>query len=307
MRHRDAVMLCGSCFTEHIGVRMEEAKMDIRMNPQGILFNPMSMAKCLEACVDAVEYKPEDLFLLNEIWSHWDFHSRYSNTDKTLALNDMNRSISGAHHFLKKANWLILTFGSSFQYFLKEENKITGVGNCHKAPGHWFEKRMFTIAEMQQQWHLTLKKVKTFNPDLKIIFTISPVRHYRDGLVENNRSKARLFELVQDLTEQIEGTQYFPAYEIVNDVLRDHRYFEADMVHPNQQAVDYVWAQFCNTYFNPEDKALMQQIKEITTALHHKPRFPETESHKRFQANLQKKIDELKNKFTYLNFDPNPS
>ncbi len=296
-------MLCGSCFTEHIGNAMLEAKMNVNMNPQGILFNPMSIAHCLEACMDEALILEGDLFELNEIWNHWDFHSRFSNTDKGLALKGMNDSIIAAHEFLKNADWLIITFGSSFQYFLREDESLKGVGNCHKAPGSWFEKRMLTIAEMQDQWTSTLNKLIEFNPELNVIFTISPVRHSRDGLVENNRSKARLFELVQSLQEKNEALQYFPAFEIVNDVLRDYRYFEADMVHPNQQAVGYVWEQFEQTFFSQEDIQLLQQIKALTTALKHKPRFQETAAHQRFKEQLQQKTEQLKTAFPYLDFE----
>ena len=303
IQHKNAVMLCGSCFTEHIGNRMLEAKMQVSMNPQGILFNPMSIAKCLNACVDKVLYDADELFQLNEIWNHWDFHSRFSNTDKALALSAMNQSINEAHDFLKAADWLIITFGSSYQYFLKEKASKNGVANCHKAPGNHFEKRMLSIAEMQEEWAFTLNKLKNFNPNLKIIFTISPVRHYRDGLVENNFSKARLFELIHHLQEKNNGLQYFPAFEIVNDVLRDYRFFEQDMVHPNQQAVQYVWDQFETTFFNQDDISLMRQIKAVLISLQHKPRFTKTAAHQRFKGLLSEQIKELKIKFPYISFD----
>ncbi|WP_262713958.1 GSCFA domain-containing protein [Taibaiella lutea] len=296
-------MLCGSCFTENIGSKMSGAKMNICMNPQGILFNPMSIANCLEACMDNKEYNANELFQHNEIWNHWDFHSRFSGTDKDVVLSEMNRSIKKGNNFLKQADWLIITFGSSYQYFLSASNDIIGVGNCHKAPGNWFEKRMLDIDEMQQRWQQTLDKLKVFNPNLKIIFTISPVRHYRDGLAENNLSKARLFELIYRLADKKEHLQYFPAFEIVNDVLRDYRFFEQDMVHPNHQATQFVWEQFVKTYFNDTDINLSRQIEDIITALNHRPRFKETSAHQRFQEGVKQKIVSLKGKFPYLNFD----
>jgi hypothetical protein len=307
MQHSDAVMLCGSCFTENIGNKMSAAKINTCMNPQGILFNPMSLATCMEACMDQQQYHANDVFLLNELWHHWDFHSRFSNTDKDLALADMNHSIATAHHFLKHANWLILTFGSSFQYFLSEPDSskaaATGVGNCHKAPGTWFEKRMLTVQEMQQQWAHTLHKLHDFNPGLQIIFTVSPVRHFRDGLVANNLSKARLFELVHHLIEKNTAVQYFPAFEIVHDVLRDYRFFEQDMVHPNQLATQFVWEQFKDTYFGEADLNLMHLIGEITSARSHKPRFKETQSHQKFEEQLNLKIEKLKAEKPYLDFE----
>ena len=307
MQHSDAVMLCGSCFTENIGDKMSAAKMNTCMNPQGILFNPMSIATCLNACMDGEIYTTDDLFQLNEVWNHWQFHSRFSNTEKGLALSEMNGSIQSGHSFLKKAQWLIITFGSSFQYFLnnlpEHSSAKSGVGNCHKAPGNWFEKRMLSLAEMQQEWVSLLNKLHQFNPDLQVVFTVSPVRHYRDGLVENNLSKARLFELIHGLTEKNPQTQYFPAFEIVNDVLRDYRFFEQDMVHPNISATEYVWEQFVKTYFDDNGSKLLLQIQEIATAFNHKPRFKETQAHHSFRENLKIKVSTLKDKFSYLDFD----
>jgi len=303
IRHSDAVMLCGSCFTEHIGNKMSEAKMNICINPQGILFNPMSIANCLEACMDDREYAAGELFQYNEIWNHWDFHSRFSHTDRDLALSEMNRSIKEGNRFLKQAGWLIITFGSSYQYFFSDAGAEHGVGNCHKAPGNWFTKRMLPVDKMQQRWEAILTKLQAFNPGLKIIFTVSPVRHYRDGLAENNLSKARLFELAYRLIGKKEHLQYFPAFEIVNDVLRDYRFFEQDMVHPNRQATQFVWDQFVKTYFNDADSDLLDEIEQITTALNHRPRFRETEAHRKFQENIRQKITAFKAKYPYLDFD----
>lgn len=296
-------MLCGSCFTEHIGNKMLDAKMNICMNPQGILFNPLSIADCLEACMDNKEYAANDLFRCNEIWNHWDFHSRFSNTDKDLALSEMNHSIQQGNEFLKQAKWLVITFGSAYQYFLSDSNVSNGVGNCHKAPGSWFEKRMLSIEEMQDRWASTLDKLLQFNPELNIIFTVSPVRHYRDGLAENNLSKARLFELIYRLIGKSRQLQYFPAFEVVNDVLRDYRFFEQDMVHPNRLATQFVWEQFVKTFFDDADIDLLRQIETIVTALNHRPRFKETAAHQNFLEGIRQKISTLKEKRPYLDFD----
>lgn len=308
LQHNEAMMLCGSCFTEHIGNKLSDAKMNTCINPQGILFNPMSIAKGLQSCMDATVYNPDDLFLLNDVWNHWEFHSRFSNTNKDDALTEMNTSIKVAHQFLKEADWLILTFGSSFQYFLNHsnesfQNKHAGVANCHKAPGTWFEKRMLEITEMEDEWNATLQKLHAFNPRLKIIFTISPVRHYRDGLVENNLSKARLFELVHALSKKNPSSQYFPAFEIVNDVLRDYRFFEQDMVHPNVQATQFVWEQFQQVYFDAEGRDLIKLIQEIKTSLSHKPRFAATDSHQKFREQLKGRIEALKERYKYLDYE----
>lgn len=308
--HEQAVMLQGSCFTEHIGQELFDAKMNVCMNPHGILFNPNSIAQSLKACMAGQLIADTSLFQLNEIWHHWDFHSRYSHTDKSLALAAMNESIIAAHHFLKKADWLIVTLGSSFQYFLNEkgiagtsfENGY-GVSNCHKAPANWFEKRMLSIVEMQTEWQETLSQLQTFNPGLKIIFTVSPVRHYRDGLTENNRSKARLFELIDTLVASYANAQYFPAFEWVNDVLRDYRFFEKDMVHPNEQATKFVWKHFVTSFFDEKNQILLSQIQELQQAIQHRPRFKETLAHEKFMLTIHNKINTLQAQYPYLHFE----
>jgi len=283
--------------------------MDVCLNPQGILFNPMSLAACLEAVCNGVVYEEADLFRLHETWNHWDFHSRFSDISKAAALGHMNRSIAEARLFLERADWLILTFGSSFQYFLQPAAGAAaggkygqGVGNCHKAPGQWFEKRMLTADAMEERWKHLLERLRALNPGLKIMLTISPVRHVRDGLVENNQSKARLFELVQRLTDQYPGMYYFPAFEIVNDVLRDYRFFAQDMVHPGPQAVQYVWEQFCKICFEPGTESLLERIAAIDTALQHRPRFEDTKAHQQFRQQLRQKIEILQRDFPYLNY-----
>lgn len=305
LTHDDPVFLTGSCFTEHIGTQLTEGKFTAFSNPHGILFNPISMASGLETVLQKKVYTDADIFTLNGVWSSWDFHSAYSDTSMDGALQRMNDNMARAHAALAEAKFLIVTPGSAYQYFLKAEyteaNHAHGVANCHKAPGKWFDKKLLTVNEMVIKWHQLIFLLKSFNPALHIIFTVSPVRHYRDGLVENNRSKARLVEWVHELTSQYEHCQYFPAYELVIDVLRDYRFFETDMVHPNQQAVQYVWEQFSVTYFTPETQQLLKRLKEVTTAFHHKERFPGTVASEKFRQSMLDKINELNREFPALN------
>lgn len=303
--HKDFAILTGSCFTEHIGKRMLEGKFPALVNPQGILFNPMSIASNLESSISKKEYKDPDIFLLNGIWNSWDFHSSFSNIDMAAALAAMNESVGNTHKALSKAKFLIVTFGSAYQYFLRAEytelNEQHGVANCHKAPGKWFDKQLLAIAEMQEKWKQVLAALQSFNPDLQVIFTVSPVRHYRDGLTENNRSKARLLELTHLLVEEHSNCHYFPAYELVIDVLRDYRFYDQDMVHPNSQAAQYVWEQFVATYMNDETKHLLKHLSEITTASKHVERFPGTEASNKFRKTMLGKAEKLQQEFEWLN------
>jgi hypothetical protein len=285
---------------------MQEGKFPALVNPQGILFNPMSIASNLEASISKKEYKDSDIFLLNGIWNSWDFHSSLSNIDMAAALAAMNKSVDNTHKTLSKAKFLIVTFGSAYQYFLRAEytelNEQHGVANCHKAPGKWFDKHLLTLPEMQEKWKQVLASLRSFNPDLHVIFTVSPVRHYRDGLIENNRSKARLLELTHVLVEEHNNSHYFPAYELVIDVLRDYRFYDQDMVHPNSQAAQYVWEQFVDAYMNNETKQLLKRINEITDASKHIERFPGTEASNRFRKTMLDKAEKLQQEYELLDF-----
>jgi hypothetical protein len=301
--HSDKILLIGSCFTEHISKRLSDAKMNILSNPHGILFNPLSVCSSIDAYIDNRIYEESDLFFLNEIHNCWGFHTRFSHTQPTTALQQMNESVGRAAHFLKDAQWLIITLGSAFQYFLKNENGDLPVANCHRAPGQWFEKRLLPIDTIINQVQHTLHRLHSINPTLNIIFTISPVRHIRDGVVDNNRSKARLLEAVHTIVEQNESCSYFPAYELVIDILRDYRFYDIDMVHPNYSATQFVWEHFAKTYFTAESQDLLKQLMELTIARHHHPRFPDTEAHRRFLANQLAKVQQLKTLYPYIDFD----
>lgn len=301
IRHTDRVMLIGSCFTEHISKRMENVKMNILSNPHGILFNPISVAKSLERYLIEKQYDDKDLFLLNEIWNCWDFHSRFSDIDKAIALKKMNESVNTAGHFIQNTDWLIITLGSAYQYFYTQNQQDFPVANCHRAPAQWFAKRMLSMSTIIEELKRALALLFTINPSIQIIFTISPVRHLRDGAVNNNRSKARLIEAIHHLTEELKGCSYFPAYELIIDVLRDYRFYDIDMAHPNYAATQFVWEHFEQTFFEDADRKLIAQLQELNTAYNHRSRFPETAAHQQFLNAYFKKILQLEKTYPYLN------
>lgn len=300
IRHEDKLMLIGSCFTEHIGKRLSDAKFRVLENPNGILFNPLSVVKSVQHYVKQEEIKKEELFYLNEIWNHWDFHTRFSEVGQDKALASMNASITAAHTFLKEADWLMITLGSAFQYFLAENDR--DVANCHRAPGQWFEKRLLSIKLIEEALVDMIESLKAFNPGLKIIFTISPVRHIRDGVVENNRSKARLIEAVQEMVQRYTHCFYFPAYELIIDVLRDYRYYDVDMVHPNFAATGVVWDQFYKFYLGADTQHIAGKMLELSTAAHHKVRFPETQAYEKFRNSQLQKIARYEQEYPYIDF-----
>lgn len=304
--YRDKILLTGSCFTEHIGNALDKLKFRVLQNPNGILFGPDSVCKSLLSYAANRKYSEADLFQLNEVWSSWQHHSRFSNMDRAEAVRMINESQQRAHDFLKQADWLIITLGSSYSYRLTQEADLgaesisNGVANCHRAPANWFTKDMLEIDEIKDMLEDCLKKLKEFNPRLKFIFTVSPVRHIRDGVVENNRSKARLIEAVHYLDAKFESASYFPAYELVIDVLRDYRFYDIDLVHPNYPATEFVLEKFAETCIDEASRQLMQEVKRIVIARKHRAFQPGTKAHQQFLAAHFVKAKALQEKYPFL-------
>lgn len=296
--YTDNIMLIGSCFTEHISERLQHHKFSVLQNPHGILFNPLSVAASLDSYIDNKRYTAGDLFCLNKLHNSWDHHTRFSHTDAGKALEGINASQTEAAEFIRRADCLIVTLGSAFQYYLKEGKRH--VANNHRAPAQWFEKRLLGIDEMVTALSGTLDRLFALNPHVQVVFTISPVRHIRDGVIDNNRSKGRLIDAVHTLCERYMRASYFPAYELIIDVLRDYRYYDVDFVHPNYLATSYVWEQFTQNCIARPAQELMKTVHEIVVARSHRPRFPDTEAHQRFLHSYATKVRLLMEQHPYL-------
>jgi hypothetical protein len=309
------ILLTGSCFTEHIGDALAELKFSVLQNPNGILFDPVSVCSSLVSYTQNRQYTEDDLFQLNEIWHSWQHHSRFSGIDKNASLKAINDSQTQAHEFLKQADWLIITLGSAFSYRLTREAKFLQtsdtvkkrdaeepVANCHRAPAQWFHKHLLSIDEIVTQLDNCYHQLIRFNPSLQIIFTVSPVRHIRDGVVDNNRSKARLLESVHHMVNKFDHLYYFPAYELVIDVLRDYRFYDIDLVHPNYMATEFVVEKFAAACITEESRALMQEIKKIAIARRHKPFQPATTAHRQFLKTHFEKTRLLATQYPFLDF-----
>jgi GSCFA family len=299
--YQDKLLLMGSCFTEHIGNRLQELKFDVLQNPNGILFDPYSVATSLVSYIQNKKYAGDDLFFLHELWQSWQHHSDFSNINREECLHVINASQQKAHAFLKNAGWIIITLGSSFSYRLVENN--LPVANCHRAPAQLFHKHLMTIEEINSVLDNCMHQLFHFNSGLKIIFTVSPVRHIRDGVVENNRSKARLIETVHHLVNKFERLYYFPAYELVIDVLRDYRFYDIDMVHPNYPATEFVLEKFAQSCIDDPSRQLMEEVKKIVIARKHKPFQPTTNAHKQFLLAHLEKTRDLQKRYPFLNWD----
>ena len=316
IRYTDKILLIGSCFTEHIAKRLTKHKFQVLHNPNGVLFNPLSVANSLMSYASEKTYGEEELFCLNEIWNSWDFHSCFSHIDKATALEAMNASQMQAVNFIKNADWIFITLGSSFQYVLTDEadefakfsnplpwgeKKRISVANNHRAPANWFDKKLVSSDVVVEAFSDVLRFISGINPKVKYLFTISPVRHLRDGVVDNNRSKARLIEAVHTICDNNASAFYFPAYDWVIDVLRDYRFFDIDLVHPNFAATESVWEIFVQSCISPAVIPVMEEVKDILTARSHLPRFPNTERHKNFMKSYAEKLDRLLAAHPYLN------
>lgn len=301
INYKQSSLFLGSCFAESIGGLMQQYKFNATINPHGVLYNPVSIALALRRYIHNEVMQEGELFFSNECWNSWEHHSRFSNRDKQSCLTEINKSIVDAHNTVKQAEWLFITLGSAFVYKLNESNKW--VSNCHKVPQKEFTKQLLTVEQITSDYENLLHELKQHNENLKIVFTVSPVRYIRDGVVENNLSKARLIGAVHELVRQFDNIFYFPAYELVIDDLRDYRFFKTDLVHPSEQAIEYVFEKFRDVAFDDETKLLFQKIKEIITASQHRSSDKNAMEYKKFKSVNLSKCEELLQRFPFLNFN----
>jgi len=305
--HHHKLMMLGSCFTENIGEKLAKHKFTVIENPNGILFNPVSVAETIINVIENKVYTEKDLFQYNETWHSWQHHSRFSGITAANAINKINTSTQQAHNYLKQADYLFITLGSAWVYALTEKaanaTKGTVAANNHKAPADWFDRRLLRAEQVVMILGTMLDKLGSFNPHINVVFTISPVRHLREGVVDNNRSKAVLIQAVHGLIEQLTKLYYFPAYELVIDDLRDYRFYAEDLVHPNYAATEYVWNKLVDACMSNETKELMKQIAEINIAFNHKPFNPQTQQHQKFLQSYADKTTALQRQYPYLNFE----
>ena len=304
--HWDKLFLIGSCFTENIGEKLRRYKFSVLENPNGILFNPVSVAEALTSYIENSQITKGDLFQLNEGWHSWKHHSRFSGITAGEAVNKINASTTEAHQYLKEADHIMITLGSAWIYTLTEKAANAKVGsvaaNNHKAPADWFYKRLMTTEEVLSVLDNVMHRLFMFNSKLKIIFTISPVRHLREGVVENNRSKAVLIQAVHHLVDKFDRLYYFPAYELVIDDLRDYRFYAEDLVHPNYHATQYVWEKFMGACMDEKTRLLIDEIHSINLAYQHRPFNASSEQHKKFLKTFYEKTKALQEQHLYINF-----
>ena len=303
LHHSDKVVLLGSCFSDSIGAKMRGAFIRATVNPMGTLYNPMSIASAVDRLTHATPVAGMDLFMQGGVWNSYDFHSRYSLPDKQATLDRMNQRIVMGHDALKDARLLTITLGTAIVYRLKSTGEI--VANCHKVPQHEFERKMATVDEITRELDTMIVKLRELNPELRIIFTVSPIRHIADGLATNSLSKAMLHVSIHEaIAAHRDYCDYFPAYEIMMDDLRDYRFYASDMVHPSDVAVEYIWQAFQATYLDDRSALALARCERINKRLQHRPMSASREAVERFNTDTAGIVRNLIKEYPYLADNP---
>lgn len=301
INYNDKIVLMGSCFVEHIGNMLGYHKFQTLSNPFGIIFHPLPTVQLLDRVLRNEPFTEGDIFSHSDLWQSFETHSSFSSSNPAELLEKLNKSLEHTHLFLKESNYLFITLGTAWGYQHTSSENI--VANCHRVSRQEFDKKLASSEEIEARLKDIVQKLLFFNPFLNIVFTVSPVRHTKDGIVENNRSKANLITAIHNLTQKYERTEYYPAYELVIDCLRDYRFYTADLVHPNDQAVMYIWNHFSKTYLHQEEtQSIIKATNEIQRGLAHRPMHPESEAYQKFKASLIQKITLLQQRYPFMQF-----
>ncbi len=296
IKHQNPILLIGSCFTESIGEKLNDYKFDVHVNPNGIIFNPISVVNSLKRIISNKTFTEQEIKEHNEKWFSFDHHSSFSSFNKDECLDQINGSLTKANEHIKKTKTIFITFGSAWVYEY-ENNGI--IANCHKIPNKEFSKRLLSVKEILSAFESVQEDLKEYN----IVFTVSPVRHSKDGLHENNLSKSTLLLAINNLVEQNKNYSYFPAYELVIDELRDYRFFKDDLIHPTDLAVSFVWEKFSDCYLKESTVELINEIQKIKTAVRHKPFHYESKEHQEFIKKQMNLTDQLTKQYPFLDFE----
>jgi hypothetical protein len=301
--YNSRVVSLGSCFAVNIGQKLDYFKFRNTTNPFGILFHPLALEKFIAFAVNGKTFTEGDIFFHNERWHCFDAHSDLSHPDKDVLLQNLDNAATLANAEIKAASHLIITLGTAWVYRSNASGEL--VANCHKVPQKEFTKELLSVDAIHQSLQSIIALVKNANPDAGIIFTVSPVRHIKDGFVQNQWSKANLISALHETLNSEPGTRnlnYFPSYEIMMDELRDYRFYAEDMIHPNGVAIDYIWERFTDAYVTPETQAVMKQADSIQKGLQHRPFNPGSQQHRDFLSNLNDKITALQQKHPHITF-----
>ena len=301
--YRSRIVSLGSCFAVNIGQKLDYYKFRNITNPFGILFHPLALEKFIGFAINGKSFTGADIFFHNERWHCYDVHSDLSHPDKDAMLETLNAAIALAKADITAATHLIITLGTAWAYRHAESGNL--VANCHKVPQKQFTKELLSAELIKQSLENIISLVKDANPSAQIIFTISPVRHIKDGFTQNQWSKSNLIAALHEVLSTVKSqptTCYFPSYEIMMDELRDYRFYAQDMIHPNQTAIDFIWERFAGGFTTQAAQNTMQEVEGIQKALSHRPFNPGTEQHKQFLTSVNDRITLLKQQFPHISF-----
>ncbi len=306
--HTSKILLLGSCFVENIGKKLDYYQFQNLRNPFGILYHPEAIEIFIQKVAEGYSYEDKDVFFHNEQWHCFDAHSCLNSSRKEELLLQLNEGLMKTRSFINNATHIVFTFGTSWCY--KEVKTDRSVANCHKLDQKNFKKTLLSVKEIKNVFNNLSQYLLTINPDIKMIFTISPVRHLKDGFIENQQSKAHLLTGIHRFLTSQKNIKpntffYFPAYEVMLDELRDYRFYNEDMIHPNSLAIDYIWSRFTEGWVNKKASELFKSIEVIHRGLNHKPFNENSEKHQAFLRDLENKILILKNKIPTVKFHNN--
>lgn len=298
--YNSKILLIGSCFSDNIGKKLSYYKFQSKTNPLGILFHPKAIEQLITNAINQREFNEKDVFFNNERWHSFEAHSQLSSACKDKLLSNLNSAIKNTHQNICNATHIILTLGTSWVYRYIESDTI--VANCHKVPQKKFLKEILSVNEILESLEAINSLIKSVNKNASIIYTVSPIRHTKDGFVENQQSKAHLLTAIHQIVDERKNSHYFPSYEIMMDELRDYRFYTDDMIHPNQTAINYIWERFCEAWLASSVEKTMKEVDTIQKGLSHKPFNIESEKHQKFLKNLAQKKETLQKEFPHISF-----
>lgn len=297
--HRSTILLFGSCFSENIGLKLTDNKFSVNVNPYGVLYNPESIYNAINRLLDKQEFCSKDFILHNQSYHSFMHHGSFSKTNLADALQNVNKEFNIAASQLDDADFLLITFGTAYVFRWEKTGEI--VGNCHKIPANKFTGERLTVEEITNMWSSLIKKILVLNPNLKILFTVSPIRHFKDGAHNNQLSKSILHLSIDNLMNQFPTNAfYFPAYEILMDQLRDYRFYADDMLHPSQLAQDYIWKKFGEAYFSELTHSVIAQWQRIHQSLSHRPYNTNSEAYQKFLNRTIENLEAFEKKYMFI-------
>lgn len=294
------IFFMGSCFAENMGARMQELKFQVCHNPFGVVYNPRSLANNLRQLLTKELWQQDELSFFNELWYSYSHYTLFSDPDKQQCLEKINQQFIPAKKFIPEADLLVITLGTSYTYSLKETGEI--VSNCHKIPASKFDRNFLSAEQSAECLREVITELRMQNPVLKVILTVSPIRHWKDGAIQNQRSKAALVLAIAELLQSMPDVYYFPAYEIFMDELRDYRWYASDMLHPSDAAQDLIWERFSGSLIEEESLSVMKNVEQISKSIKHKPRFPNISSYQKFLVRTLESISKIEKDYPYLDF-----